>query len=225
MKTVKIAFLLSFGMVHNFLLALSLSEVRVGGVYYHDEWNNNNRVKALSIHGNRVEIQYLEGPNIGEIDRVYPSDLLTKSDSDKEAAEDFGQGVAITAIGIAAVVCTFNPEACETDKKKDVYTPPPSTKKAKYLTCLSNDTTSNIYFNYRWGSSGNWEKITLKPNYHQWFSIPQNTGFELKFDNKPDEGYQEILYILDTSYSYSEKCETAKKYTFRWNENVLQLYQ
>ncbi|GLS28193.1 hypothetical protein [Marinibactrum halimedae] len=138
MKAIKIVGLFVLCIMHNFVLALNLSDIRVGGIYYHNEWNNNNRVKALSIHGTRVEIQYLEGPHSGEIDRVYPGDLLTKSDSDKEAAEDFGEGVAITAIGIAALVCVFNPDACKTNETKSTYRSSATTSKGKYITCLNN---------------------------------------------------------------------------------------
>lgn len=93
--------------------AIELDEVIVGAIYYHDEWNNNTKVRVIDIRGHKVEILFLEGSNIGEVDRVYPSYLLTRTDSEEEAAEDFKQAVGITVIGVGLFVCFMNPEACK----------------------------------------------------------------------------------------------------------------
>ncbi|GLS28192.1 hypothetical protein GCM10007877_39110 [Marinibactrum halimedae] len=87
------------------------------------------------------------------------------------------------------------------------------------------DTNSDVYFSYRWGSYGNWKRVTLQPNDNEWFSIHSDTDFNLRFDDNIKEGYQEALYTLDKKYSYSASCHTAKKYTFRWSNGELKLYK
>lgn len=87
--------------------SLELEQIRIGATYYHDAWNNNNRVRVLGLNGNKVEIIFLEGSSQGEVDFVSASKLLSKSESKTEAADDAAQAVTL-GLGLGALAfCLF----------------------------------------------------------------------------------------------------------------------
>lgn len=92
-------------------LSVSLSDVHVGAVYYHNSWNNNRKVQVLGVRGSVVKVQFLEGSNAGAIEFVSASDLLTPNQSRKEAMEDAAEGVVVAG----AIFCAMF--GCENNKK------------------------------------------------------------------------------------------------------------
>lgn len=84
--------------------AVELSRVHVGANYYHNEFNNNNKVRVLGISGGRVEVIFLEGDHAGTIDTVPASDLMTRSESRVEAMGD----AAVTVGAGLALLCMLS---------------------------------------------------------------------------------------------------------------------
>lgn len=141
--------------------AITLDEVVVNGIYYHDAWANNNRVRVLAIHGSKVEIIFLEGANTGEIDRVYPQDLLTRTDSMNEEAEDYGQAAAVTVLGLAAIACAFSDD-CNDDSSlsSSSYSSTQTTNETEFKFLMKNDCRHpvKLALNYQ-ESNGDWRQI------------------------------------------------------------------
>jgi hypothetical protein len=95
--------------------ALRPDEVRIGGVYYHDLWNDNTAVRVLAQRGDQFEVQFIEGPSAGDIDWVYPSVLLTRSQSQDEAIGEAVETAGWAAIGGVLLYCLFDSAACAAD--------------------------------------------------------------------------------------------------------------
>ncbi|MCP4985277.1 MAG: hypothetical protein GY928_04155 [Colwellia sp.] len=93
----------------------------------------------------------------------------------------------------------------------------------KNLVCVTNETSSVINFSYRWNEGKNWQKIALKPSWHQWFSNPFKTSLNVSFDNKIADGYQGTSVVLETKKSTQEDCDNAKQYKFNWYGDTLSL--
>ncbi len=104
------------------LFALPLADIHVGAVYYHDSFNNNERVRVLEIQGSRVKIQFLEGNNAGAIEFVSPSDLLTPSQSRKEAIDEGVGTAAVAGLILCAIFdCNDDSEKYRANKKSNDY--------------------------------------------------------------------------------------------------------
>ncbi len=216
-------------------IAIELDEVVVGAIYYHDAWNNNQRAKVVAIRGQKVEIVYLEGSKAGEVDRVYPRDLLTRTDSQNEAAGDAMEGVAVGIVAVAAFVCLVNPESCE-DKKTSKYAKERKTNynKPKYL-YFHNDCGAPIslavtYKNQmsKWLTIGWWNlpayegrflasddtKILLSSNDLYYYAESKKSGLTWKGDdyrasfNDRSLGMRKTDVAVNTqgNYSYSINC-------------------
>ncbi|GLS24394.1 hypothetical protein [Marinibactrum halimedae] len=127
-------------------------------------------------------------------------------------------------IGVAASACESNLDNCNSESVS-VSVPSADSRDKKYLTCLINETHSDVEFSYRWGSYGEWYTVILKPQYEHWFSSPSNLSFNLRFENGINPDAQEVSYMLERKQSFSEGCEAAKKYTFNWDDSILKLYQ
>lgn len=100
-------------------LALPMEDIHVGAVYYHNAWNNNNKVRVLDIRGSSVKVQFLEGSNAGAIEFVTARDLMTPSQSSEEALGDAGEAI----VGGAIILCAIFGCGSESSKKPARTTP------------------------------------------------------------------------------------------------------
>jgi hypothetical protein len=115
MKSKVLIFLVIVATIFSFSVpsfAVYLADVRVNGIYYHEAWNDNNRVRVLSIQGNKVEVVFLEGSNAGEVDLVYSGKLLRRTESEKEEFDDAMQGAGLAVGAIAIIACALSDD-CE----------------------------------------------------------------------------------------------------------------
>lgn len=171
--------------------AVDLQEVVVGGIYYHNEWNSNDKVRVLAIRGSKVEVLYLEGSNVDEVDRVHPHELLTRTDSKEEATEDMVEAVALGVVAVAAIVCFASPETCEEKAVPEVNTHR-----------LARSTSRNLYFRNNCSKPIDLA-LTFKDQASQWitngwWNIQGNAGTYLAVDGS------KLLTSGDHLYYYAK---------------------
>jgi hypothetical protein len=181
-------------------ISVELSEIIIGGTYYHDEWNNNNKAKVVAIRGDRVEIVYLEGDRAGEVDRVSASDLLTRTESREEAMEDVAEGATVAIVAVAAFVCLVDPDSCKQEQEQ-VETKPQTTLNYRNIyfqnDCGIQASLSITYLNQKT------EWITMG-----WWNIPAYEGRFLADGNNN--------YIALSSEHFYYYAETPKA-ELLWN--------
>ena len=103
-------------------IALPLEDIHVGAVYYHNAWNNNNKVQVLGIRGNSVKVQFLEGSNVGAIEFVPARDLMTPSQSSEEAWGDAGEAAAgVIILGCLIFGCEDGSSTTSTQTSSTKY--------------------------------------------------------------------------------------------------------
>lgn len=112
---------LCLGLVASPISALTLRDIQVDGIYYHNAFNNNNAVRVLRVEASRILVQFLEGSRAREVDYVPLADLMTKSESDAEAAEDIGQTIGGAAIILCVLMGCMDDEEENTDDASDAH--------------------------------------------------------------------------------------------------------
>ena len=86
--------------------AAEYRNVQPGHSYYLDQWFENQLVTVVGKENGKILIQYKDGA----VDWIAPSHLMTRS----ESRENDGTEIAVaTVIGIVALLCAFDAEACK----------------------------------------------------------------------------------------------------------------
>lgn len=87
------------------------------------------------------------------------------------------------------------------------------------LACLTNHTSSDINYQWRWGAAAEWASATLKPGYGNMHSSSSNETFQVKFDRNT-VSRDPALYWLRTKRAGDEDCAAARRHQFVLRERL-----
>jgi hypothetical protein len=91
-----------------------------------------------------------------------------------------------------------------------------------YVACITNSTTRDIVYQYRWDDETEWKELKLKSNYHDWRGHKIDQKLHIQFDNSFSPGYQLKEYYLLRKYANSG-CAGGKKYEFYLDGGMIDL--
>jgi len=87
------------------------------------------------------------------------------------------------------------------------------------LACLTNHTSSDINYQWRWGASAAWTSVTLESGYIMMHSSSTNETFQVKFDRNATSR-DPTVYWLRTKRAGDKDCDAARRHQFVLRENL-----
>jgi hypothetical protein len=176
--------------------ALRSDEVRIGGIYYQDLWNDNTAVRVLAQRGDRFEVQLIEGPNAGDIDWVYPSVLLTRSENQEESLNEAVETAGWAVLGGALIYCLFDSASCANDTTSNTsssYSPPPSAAPTARTIQMTNECHLPVALAVEYADANTGQRTA------GWWNVGANTNTRLL-----DRSSRALALAGNDAYYYAE---------------------